>query len=148
MVRVIHDYTESHEESHKRHCVPLTLLVCCAYAVPNEQTVVNRERMSGAYRLSAYYLAKGFSQLPLTLIQPTFSFIIYYSMAELNGFHSFASLVGSWLTMLLTSIAAQSLGECSFMLLGKQEFDFWWFQVCMKSYCSVKTSKNGVRVLA
>ena len=67
--------------------------------------------MSGSYRLSAYFLAKGFSELPLALILPTASYLIFYSMAALNGVHVISAFFGSWFIYVSVGITAQSLGE-------------------------------------
>ena len=73
--------------------------------------MVNKERMSGTYRLSAYYVSKTFSELPLCLVLPSISTIIFYWLAGLNGFHNAWSFFGTWLVMIAITVASQSLGE-------------------------------------
>lgn len=74
------------------------------YVVPSERTVVNKERAAGYYRLSAYYLAKLFSELPLVLCQPTLFYTAVYWMTGLNRSESF---LGGLFVLLLTAITGQ-----------------------------------------
>uniref|UniRef100_H2Z6M6 ABC transporter domain-containing protein n=1 Tax=Ciona savignyi TaxID=51511 RepID=H2Z6M6_CIOSA len=87
---------------------------------PSEREVINKERMSGSYRLSAYYLAKSVSELPLSIILPSISTFIIYWMAGLNGFNEAWAFFGTWFVMILITIGMQSLG----MFIGTATMDF------------------------
>ena len=72
--------------------------------VPAERVVINRERSNGAYRLSAYYLAKTLSELPLILVRPSIFIIITYWTVGMNGL---ASFFGFWFFILHMSFLTQ-----------------------------------------
>ncbi|XP_067833640.1 uncharacterized protein [Heptranchias perlo] len=71
---------------------------------PAERPIINKERLSGCYRLSAYYLAKMTSEIPLTIIQPALNVTITYWMAGLNGVSAYFADMG---LMMLTALTAQ-----------------------------------------
>jgi len=77
---------------------------------PSERTVINKERASGTYRLSSYYLAKTLSELPLAMIHPTISILIFYWLAGMNGYTVATAFIGSWLVLLISALSAQSMG--------------------------------------
>lgn len=74
------------------------------FVVPAEHNVISKERRSGSYHLSAYYLAKLFSELPLVIILPSIFYIITYWCGGFNGWTSFFAI---WFVVLINSIVAQ-----------------------------------------
>ncbi|EDO41448.1 predicted protein [Nematostella vectensis] len=76
---------------------------------PAERTIINKERAAGYYRLSAYYFAKLFSELPLVVCQPIGFMLVAYWMCGLNESVAFLTHLS---VLLLTSITAQSIGLC------------------------------------
>ena len=52
--------------------------------VQSERVVLNKERLGGYYRLSAYYLSKTITELLLVLFLPFIFFTIIYWMSGIN----------------------------------------------------------------
>ncbi|GFU39892.1 ABC transporter G family member 21, partial [Nephila pilipes] len=74
---------------------------------PPEREVVYKERISGAYRLSAYYISKMCGELSLVATLPTVFFAISYPMM---GCSSFEGYIFMWLNLMLSTLVSQSVG--------------------------------------
>lgn len=86
-------------------------------AFPLERSIIFKERSSGAYRLSAYFMAKTTSEAPARLILPSIYMIISYWMSGVNN--DFGIFIGSTLCCLLSVLAGESIG----LLLGASVLD-------------------------
>ena len=86
-------------------------------AFPSERNVIIKERTSGMYRLSAYFLAKCASELPLVILFPSCLYCIVYWA---TGMNPSAYFLLSAMTVLLNIITGQSLG----LLIGILFKDF------------------------
>ncbi|PVD33949.1 hypothetical protein C0Q70_05211 [Pomacea canaliculata] len=84
---------------------------------PMERVVIHKERSAGWYRLSAYYLAKMTSELPLILVQPGIFVAVSYWCIGFNGVGPF---FGTVFIMMVNAIAGQSIG----LFLGILCMDF------------------------
>lgn len=89
-------------------------------AFPPERLILLKERASGSYQLSAFFLAKTLSEAPLRLLLPSIYIVISYWMAGLNP--SAGSFFGAAGTELLMALTGESIGlfiGTSFMDLEK-----------------------------
>ncbi|THU73650.1 hypothetical protein C4D60_Mb04t25090 [Musa balbisiana] len=78
------------------------------FTFPQERAMLNKERAVDMYRLSAYFIARTTSDLPLDLLLPIIFLLIVYFMAglRLSIEHFFLSM----LVVFLSIVAAQGLG--------------------------------------
>ncbi|KAJ8900034.1 hypothetical protein K2173_024149 [Erythroxylum novogranatense] len=78
------------------------------FTFPQERAMLSKERAADMYRLSAYFVARTTSDLPLDLVLPVLFLLVVYFMAGLKL--SAAPFFLSLLTVLLCIVAAQGLG--------------------------------------
>ncbi|XP_076920066.1 ABC transporter G family member 14-like [Bidens hawaiensis] len=78
------------------------------FTFPQERRMLIKERSSGMYRLSSYFLARTIGDLPLELALPTAFTIIFYWMGGLKP--DPATFILSLLAVLYTVLVAQGLG--------------------------------------
>ncbi|XWS59337.1 hypothetical protein CRYUN_Cryun08bG0113200 [Craigia yunnanensis] len=78
------------------------------FTFPQERAMLSKERAADMYRLSAYFLARTTSDLPLDLILPVLFLLVVYFMAGLRL--SASPFFLSMLTVFLCIVAAQGLG--------------------------------------
>ncbi len=95
------------------------------FAFPMERSIIFKERASGSYHLSAYFLAKTTSEAPTLFSLPTIFMTISYWMANVNS--SFVIFLGSTACALLSVCAGESIG----LLCGALVMDFERALTCM-----------------
>ncbi|GKU91091.1 hypothetical protein SLEP1_g5010 [Rubroshorea leprosula] len=78
------------------------------FTFPQERAMLSKERAADMYRLSAYFLARTTSDLPLDLVLPVLFLVVVYFMAGLR--HSAGPFFFSLLIVFLCIVAAQGLG--------------------------------------
>ncbi|XP_021776034.1 ABC transporter G family member 22-like [Chenopodium quinoa] len=78
------------------------------FAFPQERAMLQKERAADMYRLSAYFLARTTSDLPLDLVLPVLFLIVVYFMAGLRL--DAGTFFLTVLTVFLCIVAAQGLG--------------------------------------
>jgi hypothetical protein len=79
------------------------------FTFPQERAMLIKERASGMYRLSAYFLARTAADLPLELILPTLFITIVYWMAGLKA--TFLGFLLTLLVILYTVLVSQVCNE-------------------------------------
>ncbi|KAL7552392.1 hypothetical protein ACHAWF_015629 [Thalassiosira exigua] len=77
-------------------------------AFPLEQAIIFKERSSGSYHLSAYFMAKTTSEAPARLVLPAIYMVISYWMSGVNN--DFGVFLGSTMCSLLSVLAGESIG--------------------------------------
>ncbi|OVA16169.1 ABC transporter-like [Macleaya cordata] len=78
------------------------------FTFPQERAMLAKERSVGMYKLSAYFIARNTSDLPLDLILPVVFLVIVYFMVGLRA--TFSAFFLTMLTVFLSIVAAQGLG--------------------------------------
>lgn len=88
------------------------------FTFPSERAIIFKERASGSYHLSAYFLSKTISEMPTRLSLPCMYWAIAYWMAGIN--YSFLVFLGTMGCVLLAVLAGESYG----LLCGALVMDF------------------------
>ncbi|KAL7598532.1 hypothetical protein Lser_V15G21112 [Lactuca serriola] len=78
------------------------------FTFPQERQMLGKERSSGMYRLSSYFISRTIGDLPMELVLPTLFCIITYWMAGLKS--DFGSFLYALFTLLFSVLASQGLG--------------------------------------
>lgn len=85
-------------------------LFTAIFTFPMERPILTKERATDMYRLSAYFMARTLSDLPIELgLAVTFVIILYF-MTNLR--HSFLSYLYTTLAVCLDVVASQGVGFC------------------------------------
>ena len=87
-------------------------------AFPEERTVIMKERSSGSYHLSAYFLAKTTSDMPVRILLPLIYMVVSYWMAGMDN--RFLTFIGSIGCSLLSVVAGEAIG----LAIGASIYDF------------------------
>ena len=80
------------------------------FTFPPDMAMVRKERASGMYRLSAYYIAKTLADIPIDLLWPTIFFVILYFMTGLRLDPAW-TIFANWGTLVLVVLTAQGMGQ-------------------------------------
>ncbi|CAH2040950.1 unnamed protein product, partial [Thlaspi arvense] len=78
------------------------------FTFPQERLMLGKERSSGMYRLSSYYMARTIADLPMELILPTVFIIITYWMAGLK--HTALNFLYTLFVLLFNVLVCQGMG--------------------------------------
>uniref|UniRef100_A0A7S4AW38 ABC transporter domain-containing protein n=1 Tax=Pseudo-nitzschia australis TaxID=44445 RepID=A0A7S4AW38_9STRA len=84
---------------------------------PAERAVVLKERASGSYKLSAYFMGKTTSEMPARLALPLIYMVISFWMAAISS--QFSMFVATTVISLLSVIAGEAIG----LLIGATIYD-------------------------
>ncbi|XP_009605775.1 ABC transporter G family member 9 [Nicotiana tomentosiformis] len=78
------------------------------FTFPQERMMLEKERSSGMYRLSSYFMSRTVGDLPMELVLPTIFVIITYWMAGLKPFAP--NFFSTLFTLLFSVLVSQGLG--------------------------------------
>ncbi|KAI4322908.1 hypothetical protein L6164_022558 [Bauhinia variegata] len=78
------------------------------FIFPQERMMLEKERSSGMYRLSSYYMSMIVTDIPMVLVLPTIFLLITYWMAGLKG--NVVNFLYTWFSLLFTVLVSQGLG--------------------------------------
>lgn len=86
------------------------------FEFPLERSIILKERFSGSYRLSSYYIAKMLAEIPFLFIHPTIFFVILYFIV---GFKlTVSGFFISYISFILAAYCCDSFGLVISSLTG------------------------------
>lgn len=88
------------------------------FRFPSEFQIMRKERSSGMYRLSAFYISRTASELPMDCFIPTLCVFATYWLAALRP--TATAFLSHWFGVLLSILVAQTVG----LLVGALVIDF------------------------
>ncbi|KAL6756428.1 ABC-2 type transporter-domain-containing protein [Haematococcus lacustris] len=83
-------------------------LFASLFTFPDEYRMLTKERPSGMYKLSAYYIARTGADLPIEILYPTLFVVVVYWFGGLRP--EAGAFFGNWLSILLVVLVAQAWG--------------------------------------
>lgn len=102
------------------------------FTFPEERLMLEKERSSGMYRLSSYFMSRVFGDLPLELVLPTVFVVITYLMAGLKP--TIAHFLNTLFVLLYSVLVAQGLGLAIGALVMDQKAATTFGSVLMLSF--------------
>ena len=90
------------------------------FVFPQERAIIFKERASGSYHLSAYFLSKTISEMPTRLLLPSIFWAIAYWMTGMNN--RFDVFLGTLVCTLLGALTGEGYGLlCSTVVMDLQK---------------------------
>lgn len=86
-------------------------LFSALFTFPSDYRMLLKERASGMYRLSAFYISRTASDFPMECAYPALFVVVIYFMGALRM--TAAAFFGNLLTIILLVLVAQVRGVCS-----------------------------------
>lgn len=123
------------------------------YTFPSERSVLNKDRASGAYRLSAYYFAKTTVEMPADLFYPgIFTIVCYWAVGFNRDFGSFMLHILTMILSVSTSLSVGTVVSAIFMNVKEaQVFSSMWIlssMLCGGYYITIDNLPSFMRPLS
>ncbi|KAM3690250.1 hypothetical protein ACB098_09G110400 [Castanea mollissima] len=114
------------------------------FTFPQERAMLSKERAADMYRLSAYFVARTTSDLPLDLILPVLFLLVVYFMAGLRL--SAGPFFLTMLTVFLCIVAAQRV-PIFISWIRYMSFNYHTYKLLLKvQYEDITPTINGMRI--
>ncbi|KAG5556336.1 hypothetical protein RHGRI_006813 [Rhododendron griersonianum] len=114
------------------------------FTFPQERAMLNKERAADMYRISAYFLARTSSDIPLDLLLPVLFLVVVYFMAGLRK--SAGPFFLTMLTVFLCIVAAQNV-PVFISWLRYMSFNYHTYKLLLKvQYENITHAVDGVKI--